>query len=217
MIHLEDVRLEILRGISLDVENGEAMAVIGPSGSGKSTLMMVMTGLEKPSAGRVTVAGHDLGSLDEGGLALFRRRHVGIVFQSFHLIPSMTAIENVAVPLELAGVDDPYDRARETLAAVGLAPRLAHYPVQLSGGEQQRVAIARAFAPGPELILADEPTGNLDQATGAQVIEMLFTLKEETGATLLLITHDETLAQRCARSIHLADGRITGSQAGPAA
>jgi putative ABC transport system ATP-binding protein len=222
VIDLEDVRLklqsragpvEILRGVSLGVNKGDAVAVLGPSGSGKSTLLMVLAGLERASAGRVTVGGEDLSRLDEDALALFRRRNIGIVFQSFHLIASMTALENVAVPLELAGDDDPFTRARAALAAVGLGHRLDHYPAELSGGEQQRVAIARAFAPGPELILADEPTGNLDAATGAQVMEILFGLRAETGATLVLITHDEHVAARCARTVHLADGRIANDTA----
>ncbi len=222
MIHLEDVRLklqsragpvEILRGISLDVKDGEAVAVLGPSGSGKSTLLMVMAGLEQPSAGRVSIRGRDLGALDEDALALFRREHVGIVFQSFHLVASMTAIENVAVPLELAGHGDAYPRARAALESVGLGHRLDHYPVEMSGGEQQRVAIARAFASGPGLILADEPTGNLDSTTGEQVIEILFRLHEKSGATLVLITHDERLAARCPRTIHIEDGRIAADRA----
>lgn len=222
MIHLEDVRLklqsragpvEILRGINLAVEDGEAVAVLGPSGSGKSTLLMVMAGLERPSSGRVSIRGVDLGDLDEDHLALFRRAHVGIVFQSFHLVASMTAIENVAVPLELAGHTDAYARARAALESVGLGHRLDHYPVEMSGGEQQRVAIARAFAPRPGLILADEPTGNLDSATGEQVVEILFRLQAESGATLVLITHDEHLAARCARTILIQDGCIAGDSA----
>jgi putative ABC transport system ATP-binding protein len=222
MIHLEDVRLklqsragpvEILRGISLDVEDGEAVAILGPSGSGKSTLLMVMAGLERPSAGRVMIRGRELGALDEDALALFRRAHVGIVFQSFHLVPSMTAAENVAVPLELAGATDAHARARGALESVGLGHRLDHYPAEMSGGEQQRVAIARAFAPRPGLILADEPTGNLDSATGEQVIEILFRLRAQSGATLVLITHDERLAGRCARTVLIQDGRIADDSA----
>ncbi|MDX1486024.1 MAG: ABC transporter ATP-binding protein [Alphaproteobacteria bacterium] len=217
MIHIEDVRLQlqsragtvdILRGIDLDIEAGEAAAVLGPSGSGKSTLLMVIAGLERPTAGRVVVGGTDLGALDEDELALFRRRHVGIVFQSFRLIAAMTALENVAVPLEIGGHEEPFARAREALTRVGLAERLEHYPAELSGGEQQRVAIARAFAPGPDLILADEPTGNLDQTTGAQIIETLFSMQAESGATLLLITHDRDLAAGCGRILSMADGRI---------
>jgi putative ABC transport system ATP-binding protein len=219
MIHIEEVRLQlqshagpvdILRGVNLDVASGEAVAVLGPSGSGKSTLLMVIAGLERPSGGRVTVGGTEIQDLDEDALALFRRRHVGIVFQSFHLVAAMTALENVAVPLELGGHDNPFERARDALGAVGLAARIEHYPTELSGGEQQRVAIARAFAPGPDLILADEPTGNLDQATGAQVIETLFSMRAETSATLLLITHDQNLAARCGRILTMGDGRIDG-------
>jgi len=217
MIHIEEVRLQlqsqagpvdILRGINLDVTAGEAVAVLGPSGSGKSTLLMVIAGLERPSDGRVTVCGTDIQGLGEDALALFRRRHVGIVFQSFHLVAAMTALENVAVPLELSGHDNPFERARAALGQVGLVTRLEHYPTELSGGEQQRVAIARAFAPRPNLILADEPTGNLDQATGAQVIETLFSMRAETGATLLLITHDQDLAARCGRVLTMGDGLI---------
>ncbi|MEE8213447.1 MAG: ATP-binding cassette domain-containing protein [Alphaproteobacteria bacterium] len=217
MIHIEEVRLrlqshagpvDILRGVDLGVAVGEAVAVLGPSGSGKSTLLMVIAGLERPSSGRVAVGGCDIQDLDEDALALFRRRHVGIVFQSFHLVAAMTALENVAVPLELGGHDDPFQCARDALDQVGLAERVEHYPAELSGGEQQRVAIARAFAPGPDLILADEPTGNLDRATGAQVIETLFSLRAETGATLLLITHDQDLAARCSRILTMSDGRI---------
>lgn len=219
MIHIEEVRLrlqshagpvDILRGVDLGVAVGEAVAVLGPSGSGKSTLLMVIAGLERPSSGRVAVGGCDIQDLDEDALALFRRRHVGIVFQSFHLVQAMTALENVAVPLELGGHDDPFQCARDALDRVGLAERVEHYPAELSGGEQQRVAIARAFAPGPDLILADEPTGNLDRATGAQVIETLFSLRAETGATLLLITHDQDLAARCSRILTMSDGRIDG-------
>ncbi len=220
MIHLEDVHLElssragkvaILRGIDLDVADGESVAILGPSGSGKSTALMVMAGLERPSRGRVLVAGADLGTMDEDALALFRRRHVGIVFQSFQLIAAMTALENVAVPLQLAGDRAAFEKAREALAAVGLADRAEHYPVQLSGGEQQRVAVARAFAPEPALILADEPTGNLDSATGERVIHLVFDLQKRSGATLVLITHDESLARRCDRTLRLIDGRIAGA------
>jgi putative ABC transport system ATP-binding protein len=226
MIHLEDVRLqlqsragpvEILRGVSLDVDHGEAVAILGPSGSGKSTLLMILAGLERASSGQVKVFDRDLSAMDEDALALFRRAHVGIVFQSFHLVLSMTALENVAVPLELAGHADAHRRARLALESIGLGHRLGHYPVEMSGGEQQRVAIARAFAPRPGLILADEPTGNLDSATGEQVMEILFRLQAETGATLVLITHDERLAARCARTIRIEDGRIasdTGTDTG---
>jgi len=198
----------ILRGIDLAVPSGEAVAVVGPSGSGKSTLLMVIAGLERATAGRVAVVGTDLGPLDEDGLARLRAANIGIVFQSFHLVPTMTAIENVALPMEFLEQDDAFTVAREALAEVGLSHRESHFPGQLSGGEQQRVAIARALSTKPTLILADEPTGNLDLATGASVMDLLFTLKEKTGATLLLITHDGTLAKRCDRIVSLADGRI---------
>ncbi len=198
----------ILRGFDLRVPTGEAVAIVGPSGSGKSTLLMVIAGLERATGGRVEVVGADLGSLDEDGLARLRAANIGIVFQSFHLVPTMTALENVALPLEFLDHDDAFAASRAALAEVGLSHREAHFPGQLSGGEQQRVAMARALAPGPALILADEPTGNLDLATGAQVMDLLFTLKERTGATLLLITHDRTLAKRCDRIVSLADGRI---------
>lgn len=200
--------VNILRGISLDVAQGETVGIVGPSGSGKSTLMMVTAGLERPSGGTVEVAGHDLGSLSEDALARFRRDHVGIVFQSFHLVPTMTALENVAIPLEFAGRDDAFDRAREALAQVGLSHRLTHYPGQLSGGEQQRTALARAFAVHPRLLLADEPTGNLDQATGHHIIDLLFDLRQRYGTSLLLITHDQSLAERCERILRIQDGRI---------
>jgi putative ABC transport system ATP-binding protein len=217
LVVVEDVHLtlgsaagpvNILRGISLEIDAGETVALLGPSGSGKSTLMMVAAGLERPSSGRVTVAGTDLGGLDEDGLARLRRRHVGIVFQAFHLIPTMTALENVAIPLELAGVRDAFAAAEAALARVGLVHRLTHYPAQLSGGEQQRVAIARAFVAGPQLLLADEPTGNLDGATGELVIDCLFAEHARQGTSLLLITHDPLLAERCGRQLHMADGRI---------
>lgn len=198
----------ILRGIDLEVPTGEAIAVVGPSGSGKSTLLMVTAGLERATGGRVNVVGADYASLDEDGLARLRAANIGIVFQSFHLVPTMTAVENVALPLEFLGEDDAFIKARAALGEVGLAHREAHFPGQLSGGEQQRVAIARALAPHPQLILADEPTGNLDLATGAIVMDLLFTLRERTAATLLLITHDRSLAKRCDRIVNLADGRI---------
>jgi putative ABC transport system ATP-binding protein len=198
----------ILRGIDLIVPSGEAVAVVGPSGSGKSTLLMVTAGLERATAGRITVIGTDLGTLDEDGLARLRAANIGIVFQSFHLVPTMTAIENVALPMEFLDQDDAFTTARAALAEVGLSHREIHFPGQLSGGEQQRVAIARALATKPTLILADEPTGNLDLATGGQVMDLLFALKDKTGATLLLITHDSTLAKRCDRIVNLADGRI---------
>jgi putative ABC transport system ATP-binding protein len=198
----------ILRGIDLKVPTGEAVAIVGPSGSGKSTLLMVIAGLERVTEGSVSVVGADLGSLDEDGLARLRAANIGIVFQSFHLVPTMTALENVALPLEFLDHNDAFTASRAALAEVGLSHREAHFPGQLSGGEQQRVAMARALAPGPALILADEPTGNLDLATGAQVMDLLFALKARTGATLLLITHDRSLAKRCDRIVSLADGRI---------
>jgi putative ABC transport system ATP-binding protein len=203
----------ILRGIDLSVDAGEAIAVVGPSGSGKSTLLMVVAGLERTTEGRVEVMGTDYALLDEDGLARLRAANIGIVFQSFHLVPTMTALENVALPLEFLDHDDSFGEARVALAEVGLSHRESHFPGQLSGGEQQRVAIARALAPRPSLILADEPTGNLDLATGAEVMDLLFGLKERTGATLLLITHDRSLAKRCGRIVSLADGRIVGAGA----
>lgn len=219
-IHLslqsEAGRVDILRGISLDVADGEAVGLVGPSGSGKSTLLMVIAGLERPSSGRVIAAGQDLGTLDEDGLARFRRDRVGIVFQSFHLVPTMTALENVAIPLEFAGRADAFDRARQDLEAVGLAHRLSHYPGQLSGGEQQRVALARAVSGEPGLLLADEPTGNLDGATGAQIVDLMFGLHKKAGATLVLITHDPALAQQCDRVVHLRDGLIERIEPGEA-
>jgi putative ABC transport system ATP-binding protein len=201
-------RVHILKDIDLHIGSGEAIGLIGPSGSGKSTLLMVMAGLERPDAGSVTVAGADLGTLGEDALARFRGRHVGIVFQSFHLIPTMTAIENVAVPLELAGIADATKRAARELAAVGLAERATHYPAELSGGEQQRVALARALAPDPAILFADEPTGNLDEATGAEIIELLFAGHAERGTTLVLVTHDPLLAGRCDRVVRMRSGRI---------
>ena len=204
----------ILKGIDLDVAQGEAVGLVGPSGSGKSTLLAVIAGLEQPSKGSVRVAGQEFAGLGEDALALARREYVGIVFQAFHLIPTMTALENVAVPLELAGDGDAFDKAADELAQVGLGHRLTHYPGQLSGGEQQRVALARALAPGPRILLADEPTGNLDGETGAGIIDLLFELREKRGATLVLITHDESLAARCGRIIRLKDGRIDSDGAG---
>jgi putative ABC transport system ATP-binding protein len=204
--------VNILRGIDLDVVAGQAVAIVGPSGSGKTSLLMVLAGLERASAGSVVLDGQELVGLDEDALALMRRRMVGIVFQSFHLIPTMTALENVAVPLELAGAPDAMARAAESLRAVGLGHRLTHLPGQMSGGEQQRVALARAFAPSPRLLLADEPTGNLDGATGAVVMDLLFGMSARAGTTLLLITHDPALAARCPRQIHIADGLATEAQ-----
>jgi putative ABC transport system ATP-binding protein len=217
LVVLEDIHLtlespagsvNILRGVSLEIAAGETVSLIGPSGSGKSTVMMVMGGLERPSAGRVWLDGNDLGALNEDALARLRRVHIGIVFQAFHLIPTMTALENVALPLELGGRRDAFSAAARGLAAVGLDHRVTHYPGQLSGGEQQRVAIARAFIAEPKLLLADEPTGNLDAATGRLVIDCLFEHQARRGTTLLLITHDPSVAERCDRQIHLLDGRI---------
>ena len=201
-------RVEILHGITLDVHSGETVGLVGPSGSGKSSLLMLMGGLERATGGTVRAMGHDLGAMSEDALARLRRAHVGVVFQSFHLIPTMTALENVAIPLELAGRPDARVRALEELTTVGLATRAAHYPSQLSGGEQQRVALARAAAPRPALILADEPTGNLDSTTGAMIVDLLFELRDRHGATLVLVTHDPVLAARCDRVIALRDGRI---------
>ncbi len=207
--------VNILRGVDLDIVAGEAVGIIGPSGSGKTSLLMVLAGLERATSGNILLAGHAVTAMDEDALARLRRETIGIVFQAFHLIPSMSALENVAVPLELAGVRDVMPRAAQALDAVGLTHRLTHLPGQLSGGEQQRVALARAFAPRPRLLLADEPTGNLDQATGDAVMDLLFRLRAETGTTLLLITHDAHLAARCTRRIHLADGRVTEVEHSP--
>ncbi len=217
LISLRDVNLtlpsaagpvHILRGLSLDIGAGEAVGMVGPSGSGKSTLLMVLAGLEPPTGGDITVAGQDLTKLDEDGLARFRRDNVGIVFQAFHLVPTMTALENVAIPLEFAGKGDAFDQAREALAEVGLGHRVSHYPGQLSGGEQQRVALARALIAAPKILLADEPTGNLDGATGDKIIDLMFGLHESKDTTLVLITHDVSLAARCDRIVHLRDGLI---------
>jgi len=205
--------VNILRGVDLTVTQGAAVGLVGPSGAGKSSLLMVTAGLQRPTSGTVTVAGQDLGALNEDALARFRRDHVGVVFQGFHLIPTMTAEENVAVPLEFAGRKDAFDVARAQLEAVGLGHRLGHYPGQLSGGEQQRVALARAFAPHPRLLLADEPTGNLDGETGALVMDLLFRLHDEQKTTLMLITHDLALAGRCNRVIRIQDGTITDDRA----
>ncbi len=203
-----DSAVQVLRGVGLQVTAGETLAILGPSGSGKSSLMAILSGLERATSGRVLVAGADFSTRDEDGLARARRGRIGIVLQAFHLIPTMTALENVTVPLELAGLADAEARARAELEAVGLGHRLHHYPTQLSGGEQQRVGLARATAPRPALIFADEPTGNLDAATGAAVIDLLFARLAETGATLVLITHDPALAARCSRVIEMRDGLI---------
>lgn len=227
MVVLENVHLtlksragevNILRGVDLAVDTGESVGVVGPSGSGKSTMLAVIAGLERISAGRVVVAGAEFAGLSEDALALFRRRHVGVVFQSFHLVPAMTALENVAVPMELSGFPDALDRARAGLAAVGLNDRVDHYPAQLSGGEQQRVALARAFATGPALVLADEPTGNLDTVTGARIIDLMFEIRAREDTTLVLITHDSAVAGRCDRVVRLNDGRMARpADAAPAA
>lgn len=201
-------RVDILHGISLEVHKGESLGLVGPSGSGKSSLLMLMGGLEQATSGTVMALGQDLTQMSEDALARFRRDHMGVVFQSFHLIPTMTALENVATPLELAGDTDAFAKAAAELAEVGLAERADHYPSQLSGGEQQRVALARASAPRPDILLADEPTGNLDVANGAAIIDLLFSLRDRHGATLVLVTHSQSLAARCDRVIRLGDGRV---------
>mgnify|MGYP001044244327 CR=1 FL=1 len=217
VISLNDMKLtlsgnagsvDILKGISLTVQKGETLGLIGPSGSGKSSLLMIMAGLENASSGGVSVIGNDLTTMNEDKMARFRRDHMGVVFQSFHLIPTMTALENVATPLELAGDRDAFSKATAELQAVGLGDRLDHYPAQMSGGEQQRVALARAAAPRPEILLADEPTGNLDSSNGQAIMEMLFDLRDRHGSTLVLVTHDKGLAERCDRIIQLNDGKI---------
>ncbi|CCJ05793.1 ABC transporter ATP-binding protein [Methylocystis sp. SC2] len=208
-------RVHVLKTVSLSVARGETVALLGPSGSGKSTLLMTLAGLERPDAGSVRIDGRDLGALSEDALARFRGENIGIVFQSFQLIPTMTALENVAIPLELAGKSDAIARAEAELAAVGLAERIAHYPAQLSGGEQQRVALARALAPDPLILAADEPTGNLDSETGAAVIELIFAQQRRRGATLVLVTHDAALAARCSRRVLLRSGRIEAGERAP--
>ena len=205
--------VNILHGIDLKVAAKESLGIVGPSGSGKTSLMLLIAGLEQPSGGSIRLGGTEITKMSEDALALYRRAHIGIVFQAFHLIPTMTAFENVATPLELAGEKRAFAIAQAALEEVGLGHRLRHYPGQLSGGEQQRVALARAVAPQPDILLADEPTGNLDTETGAKVIDLLFGLQRRRGATLLLITHDPALARRCDRIIHLADGRITYEEA----
>lgn len=217
VFHLSNVMLslkgnagdvDILRGISFDVQAGETIALTGPSGSGKSSLLMVMGGLEQATGGTIHALGHDLTHMNEDALARFRLGRMGIVFQSFHLIPTMTALENVATPLELAGEADAFAKAEEALKTVGLGHRTGHYPAQMSGGEQQRVALARACAPRPDILLADEPTGNLDSVNGSAIMDLLFDLRDQYGATLILVTHDPTLAARCDRAIALADGQV---------
>jgi putative ABC transport system ATP-binding protein len=217
IVELKDVHLSltsragavhILRGVDLDIRQGETVGIVGPSGSGKSTLLMIMTGLEKATSGSVRVAGHDFTALGEDGLARARGENIGIVFQSFHLVPTMTALENVALPLEFSGRREARERAAEVLGHVGLAHRLDHFPSQLSGGEQQRVAIARALAPAPKLLLGDEPTGNLDARNGEQIMDLLFNLHRTLGTTLILVTHDQRLAERCRRLVRIEDGRI---------
>jgi len=200
--------VNILRGVDLSVKSGETISIVGPSGAGKTTLLMALSGLERPSSGQVRIADTDLTAISEDDLARFRRRHVGIVFQSFHLVPTMTALENVSLPLEFAAAADPAGQAKAALEKTGLGDRLHHFPGELSGGEQQRVALARAFVANPSLLLADEPTGNLDRETGIMVMDLLFSLQKEHGTTLVLVTHDETLASRCNRSIQMIDGRM---------
>jgi putative ABC transport system ATP-binding protein len=206
-------RVHVLRDVDLKIKRGEAVGLVGPSGSGKSTLLMVLAGLERPDSGSVLVEGNDLAKLDEDQLARCRGARIGIVFQSFHLIPTMTALENVAMPLELQGAPDAFARAREELAAVGLADRTSHYPAQLSGGEQQRVALARAIASNPAILVADEPTGNLDDATGTAIIDLIFDLKRARGTTLVLVTHDPALAARCDRVVRMRSGRVETAEA----
>ena len=205
--------VDILKGIDLTVHKGESLGLVGPSGSGKSSLLMLMGGLERATTGRLFALGQDMTALDEDGLARFRRGRMGVVFQSFHLIPTMTALENVAIPMEIAGLPDAFDRAEAELEAVGLGPRRHHYPAQMSGGEQQRVALARAAAPRPAIFLADEPTGNLDSVNGDAIMQLIFALRDRHGSTLVLVTHAPELAARCDRVVRLGDGRIAGAAA----
>ena len=205
---LEAGSLEVLSDVSMDIADGETVAIVGPSGSGKTTLLILLAGLEAPAAGSINIDGEDITGLDADALADLRRDKLGIVFQSFHLVPSLTALGNVSLPIEIAGRENARDRARRLLERVGLAEREHHYPSQLSGGEQQRVAIARALAHSPSVLLADEPTGNLDINTGARIIEMLFELNAETGSTMVLVTHDTEIARRCQRVFHLDNGRL---------
>lgn len=226
IIELTNVRLtlesragpvEILRGINVGIERGQSVAIVGPSGSGKTSLLMVLAGLERVTSGTVSVTGEDFSRLSEDELALVRGRQIGIVFQSFHLVPTMTALENVALPLQFAGVDEAFETARAHLVEVGLAHRLDHYPAQMSGGEQQRVALARALSPQPQILLADEPTGNLDTRNGRQVTDLLFDLQKRSKATLVLVTHDERLAAECQRVIRMADGSVASDERAAAA
>jgi putative ABC transport system ATP-binding protein len=208
--------VNILRGIDLNIHAGETVGVVGPSGSGKTSLLMIMAGLERPTSGTIQAAGTEISTLDEDGLAIFRRDNIGIVFQNFHLISTMTALENVAIPLEFAGKADAFEHAEEHLNSVGLSHRITHYPGQLSGGEQQRVALARACAAEPSVLLADEPTGNLDRETGRKIMDLLFELHDRLGTTLILVTHEAALANECTRVLHLADGLIVKDEARPA-
>lgn len=205
-------RVHVLKSINLNIDSGEVVGLVGPSGSGKSTLLMTMAGLERPNSGAVFIQGQNITTMNEDELALFRGTHIGIVFQSFHLMPTMTALENVALPLELAGRKNSFEKAKQELISVGLAERAHHYPAQLSGGEQQRVAIARALIADPSIVIADEPTGNLDDATGQTIVDILFNLQKNRGTTLILVTHDETLAQKCNRIISLRSGEIIADQ-----
>jgi len=216
-LHSRAGKVDILRGIDLEIAQGQSVAVLGPSGSGKTSLLMVIAGLERATGGRVNVCAENLTQLDEDALALLRGEKIGIVFQSFHLVPTMTALENVALPLEFQGRRDAFERAASLLEDVGLQNRLQHFPAELSGGEQQRVAIARALSTRPQLILADEPTGNLDGETGRQIIDLLFAMHQRTNTTLLLVTHDEQLAQRCQRTVRMADGHVLSDELAGAA